>query len=72
MTAILLNGEPAEIAPGQSIQDLVESLRLPAERLAVEHNLKIVKREHWRQQRLEEGDKLEIVQFVGGGSVETS
>ena len=47
MIAIVLNGEPKEIAAGQSILDLVQSLNLPAERLAVEHNLKIVKRDHW-------------------------
>ena len=69
MIAIVLNGEPKEIAAGQSILDLVQSLNLPAERLAVEHNLKIVKRDHWNSQPLVDGDKVEIVQFVGGGSV---
>ena len=69
MIAIVLNGEPKEIAAGQSILDLVQSLNLPVERLAVEHNLKIVKRDHWNRQPLEDGDKVEIVQFVGGGSV---
>jgi thiamine biosynthesis protein ThiS len=42
--AIVLNGESKEIAPGQSILDLLLFLNLPVERLAVEHNLKIVKR----------------------------
>lgn len=68
MIAIVLNGEPKEIAPGQSILDLLKSLNLPMERLAVEHNLKIVKRDRWNSQALEDGDKVEIVQFVGGGS----
>jgi len=67
--AIVLNGEPKEIAEGKSIMDLVSALNLPVERLAVEHNLKIVKRAHWNSQALEDGDKVEIVQFVGGGSV---
>jgi len=66
--AIVLNGQPKEIAEGKSIMDLVNSLNLPAERLAVERNLKIVKRAHWNSQTLEAGDKVEIVQFVGGGS----
>jgi len=65
---IVLNGEPRAIAPGQSILDLLYALNLPIERLAVEHNLKIVKRDHWSSQALENGDKVEIVQFVGGGS----
>jgi len=66
--AIILNGEPKEIAPGQSILDLVQTLNLPTERLAIEHNLKIVKRDHWNYQPLVHGDKVEIVQFVGGGN----
>jgi thiamine biosynthesis protein ThiS len=66
--AIVLNGEPKEITAGQSILDLLQSLNLPVERLAVEHNLKIVKRDHWSSQALKDGDKVEIVQFVGGGS----
>ena len=69
MIAIVLNGEPKEIAEGKSIMDLVNSLNLPTERLAVEHNFKIVKRANWNSQALEDGDKVEIVQFVGGGSV---
>ena len=72
MIAIVLNGAPKEIAPRQSILDLVQSLNLPVERLAVEHNLRIVKRDHWNSQVLEDGDKVEIVQFVGGGSVRSS
>ena len=68
MIEIVLNGEPRAIAPGQSILDLLYALNLPIERLAVEHNLKIVKRDHWSSQALENGDKVEIVQFVGGGS----
>jgi thiamine biosynthesis protein ThiS len=66
--AIVLNGESKQIASGQSILDLVQSLELPAERLAVEYNRKIIKRDYWGQQTLADGDKVEIVQFVGGGS----
>jgi thiamine biosynthesis protein ThiS len=69
---ITLNGEQKEIAAGQSILDLVQSLNLPTARLAVEYNLKIVKRNNWSAQRLFPGDKVEIVQFVGGGSVGSS
>ena len=68
MIAIVLNGERKEIATGQTILDLLRALNLPEERLAVEHNFKIVKRENWSQQPLSDGDKVEIVQFVGGGS----
>ena len=68
MIAIVLNGESKEIASGQSLLELVQSLDLPTERLAVEHNRKIVKRNQWSTQPLADGDKVEIVQFVGGGS----
>ena len=68
MVAIVLNGEPKEIAADQTILDLVKSLNLPAERLAIEHNLQIVKRDRWNERPLVDGDKVEIVQFVGGGS----
>jgi thiamine biosynthesis protein ThiS len=66
--AIVVNGESKHIASGQSILDLVRSLDLPVERLAVEHNRKIIKRDHWGTQLLVDGDKIEIVQFVGGGN----
>ncbi|MCI0417731.1 MAG: sulfur carrier protein ThiS [Acidobacteria bacterium] len=69
---ILLNGERKDVPDGQNILDLVRSLGLPAERLAVEHNLQIVKRDHWNQKLLRHGDKVEIVQFVGGGSAGSS
>jgi thiamine biosynthesis protein ThiS len=71
MIVIALNGEPMEVEAGKSILDLVQSLGLPAERLAVEHNRKIVKRDYWASVSLAEGDKVEIVQFVGGGSART-
>jgi thiamine biosynthesis protein ThiS len=66
--AIVVNGESKRIASGLSILDLVRSLDLPVERLAVEHNRKILKRDHWETQLLVDGDKIEIVQFVGGGT----
>ena len=68
MIAIVLNGERKEIRGGQSILDVLRGLNLPEDRLAVEHNLKIVKRDQWSRQFLEDGDKVEIVQLVGGGS----
>jgi thiamine biosynthesis protein ThiS len=69
---IIVNGEHKQIAEGQTILGLVHDLNLPAERLAVEHNLRIVKREQWDKHPLASGDKLEIVQFVGGGNLEIS
>ncbi len=66
--AITLNGEPRRLAAGTSIAGLVESLALPAGRVAVERNRTIVPRSDWAATGLADGDELEIVHFVGGGS----
>lgn len=64
---IKLNGEPMEVADETTLRTLVESLKLAPERLAVEHNLKVVRRAEWQNVLLAEGDRVEIVHFVGGG-----
>jgi len=67
LIAIHLNGEKKEIADGLTLTSLLECLKLPADRIAIERNLEIVPRSRWSETRLHEGDKLEVVQFVGGG-----
>ncbi len=62
-----INGEPREIAPGLTLAGLVEELGMKAERVAVELNREIVARDRWPTTELHEGDRLEIVHFVGGG-----
>jgi thiamine biosynthesis protein ThiS len=62
-----LNGEQREVPDGLSLAGLVEWLELPADRVAIERNLEIVKRANWNETRLENGDRLEIVRMVGGG-----
>jgi len=66
--AITLNGEPRRVAAGTSLGALVDSLGLPAGRVAVERNRAIVPRSDWADTRVEAGDVLEIVHLVGGGS----
>jgi thiamine biosynthesis protein ThiS len=51
-----------------NILQLVEFLGLNPHRLAIEHNLQIVKRDRWHERNLSSGDKVEIVHFVGGGA----
>lgn len=63
-----LNGEQREVPDGLSLAGLVEWLELPADRVAIERNLEVVKRASWNETRLENGDRLEIVRMVGGGS----
>ena len=65
--SITLNGDPRRVAPGTSVADLLASLDLPAEKVAVERNLAIVPRSTFADVQLAEGDALEIVHFVGGG-----
>ena len=49
------------------VRDLVEKLGLKPERLAVEINRKIIRKAEWDSTSLSDGDKVEIVHFVGGG-----
>jgi thiamine biosynthesis protein ThiS len=62
-----LNGEQREVPDGLSLEGLVEWLELPADRIAIERNLEVVKRADWNETRLENGDRLEMVRLVGGG-----
>jgi thiamine biosynthesis protein ThiS len=64
---IIVNGEARQIEPEQTVADLVAALQLAPERLAIELNLSILPRRAWAETRLREGDRLEIVHFVGGG-----
>jgi thiamine biosynthesis protein ThiS len=64
---LFVNGEAQSIPPGLTVAGLLERLELPRERVAVERNREIVPRARFGETRLEPGDRLEIVQFVGGG-----
>lgn len=64
---IRLNGEDKEIEAGTTLPALVESLSLAPERVAVELNGEVVRRAEWPRVTLNEGDRVEVVHFVGGG-----
>src|SRR6185437_118295 len=67
---VTINGreqEFPELQSDSSLHHLIELLQLKADRVAVERNGDIVPRANWTEVRLEDGDKLEVVQFVGGG-----
>ena len=66
--SLTVNGEPRRIAAGSSIADLVRSLELNPQKVAVEHNAAIAPRSALGEIMLGEGDVLEIGHFVGGGS----
>ena len=62
-----INGQEREVADGLTLSTLVEQLGMKPDRVAVELNRQIVSRQVWPETRLQFGDRLEIVQFVGGG-----
>jgi sulfur carrier protein len=68
---LLLNGQDREFAELQAsatLQHLVDTLALKGDRIAIEHNGDIVSRGQWAATALHDGDKIEIVHFVGGGA----
>jgi thiamine biosynthesis protein ThiS len=64
---ITLNGDPLEIAGPLTLTALLAQLEIDPRRVAVEHNLDVVKRANYDNTRIEDGDQIEIVNFVGGG-----
>ena len=62
-----LNGEPREFDGPMTVASLVEKLGLDARKVAIERNLEIVPRSTYGSVALTDGDRLEIVNFVGGG-----
>lgn len=64
---IQVNGQDHELPGPTTLAGLVERLGLDARKIAIERNLEIVPRSIYATTALHEGDRLEIVNFVGGG-----
>jgi thiamine biosynthesis protein ThiS len=64
---VSVNGEPLQVPSGSTVADVLRELSLDLARVAVEHNLRVVPRAEHARLRLNHGDRLEIVTFVGGG-----
>ena len=64
---LIINSKECEEKEGITVGKLLEKFGLDATRVAVELNAAIVKKADYPETGLKEGDKLEIVQFVGGG-----
>jgi thiamine biosynthesis protein ThiS len=64
---IRVNGEPLEIAGPVTVSALLADLKIDSRRVAVEHNLTVVKRDQYASVIVQAGDEVEIVNFVGGG-----
>jgi sulfur carrier protein len=64
---VQINGESRDFPGSLALSALIEQLGMKADRVAVELNRDIVPRAQWAETQVAEGDRLEIVQFVGGG-----
>ena len=66
---ITINGVMQAVEAGLTLAGLIARLQLQAERVAIELNLEIISRSRWPETLLNNGDRLEIVHFVGGGTI---
>jgi thiamine biosynthesis protein ThiS len=64
---ITVNGEPHDVAAPLTVQQLLADLQIDGRRVAVEHNLVVLKRDAFASTTINDGDEIEIVNFVGGG-----
>ncbi len=64
---ITINGIEKEIKENTTIKELLEELKVLDKTMAVAVNMKIVKKEEWDKYTLNKGDKIEALNFVGGG-----
>ena len=64
---ITLNGESLELAGPMTVGELLAHLKVDPRRVAVEHNLVVLKRAAFDTVEVRDGDQVEIVNFVGGG-----
>lgn len=66
---IIVNGERRQVSDNLTVRELLSELELKVERVATEVNREIVRKDRWDEVRLKTGDSVEIVHFVGGGSI---
>jgi len=64
---VVVNGQPRRVPEGLFLDRLLVWLEIDPSRVAVERNLAIARKTDWPATRVEPGDRLEIVWFVGGG-----
>jgi thiamine biosynthesis protein ThiS len=64
---VVINGEQKRVTPGASLLDVLGELQLDPRAVVVEHNRRIVRRPALADVKVNEGDAIELVHFVGGG-----
>ena len=65
---LTINGENRDFENITTLSQLVSHLGMKPDRVAIELNRELIRRDRWSETKLSSGDKLEIVHFVGGGS----
>ncbi len=63
----MLNGDPFQVDAPLTVSDLLHHLQIDPRRVAIEHNLVVLRRSTYDTTELAEGDQVEVVNFVGGG-----
>jgi len=64
---IELNGETRSVDRGYTLQNLIDSLQLACQALAVAVNRQVVSRQKWGERTLEADDRVDVVRAIGGG-----
>jgi thiamine biosynthesis protein ThiS len=64
---IQVNGESRKTKTGVTVADLLRELEIKPDRVAVELNLQVLDRQEFERRNLSEGDRIEIISFIGGG-----
>ena len=67
MAKIQLNGKKVKIQRSLSIKDLIKKYKLKENKIAIELNGTILPKDHYKNKKVKNNDKIEIVQFIGGG-----
>ncbi len=64
---VLINGETILLDDGATLEFAIKELQLEGKVMAAAVNMEIVKQANWCEHRLKDGDKVELLDFVGGG-----
>lgn len=64
---LIVNGETKDFDENSSLQDIITSLKIEDKVMAAAVNMEIVKKDNWKNFKPNENDKIELLQFVGGG-----
>ena len=64
---IFINGEERELDDGLTVAAMLDALELPKQRVAIELNRSVIRKQDWESTAVTSGDRIEVVHFVGGG-----